>query len=201
MDHEPQNDQEWVRRVQAGEVDAFEPLVNHHQKAIFNLLYRWLGDYDDAAEVAQEVFLTAFRSIKQFRGEAKFSTWLYHIAINRAKNRRKQLAATTPRMVPFTSGDPEHDGDPIAEIPDPGLDPAQKAEQQEISAQVQRGLDSLSSDEALMILLHDLQGLAYEEIAQSMKIPIGTVKSRLHRARQALKARLTPYVESTKARR
>jgi RNA polymerase sigma-70 factor (ECF subfamily) len=200
MNHEP-SDWQLVRRVQAGEVEAFEPLVERHQKPIFNLLYRWLGDYDDAAEAAQEVFLAAFRSIAQFRGEAKFSTWLYQIAINQAKNRRKRLAMTARQMAPCEAGDPQEDGDPIARLPHPSPDPAHMAEQQELSAHVQRGLNSLPPDDALMILLHDLQGARYEEIAQLLEIPLGTVKSRLHRARQALKAKLAPYYEVHKASR
>jgi len=170
-------------------------LVERYQKPIFNLLYRWLGDYDDAAESAQEVFMAAFRSIRQFRGEAKFSTWLYQIAINQAKNRRTQLAAGRARMAPHSADDPEQDGNPIARLPYAGPDPGQLAEQQELSALVQQGLDRLPPDDALMILLHDLQGVGYDEIAAVLRVPLGTVKSRLHRARQALKARLAPYYQ------
>jgi RNA polymerase sigma-70 factor, ECF subfamily len=192
MEHDGTDDQ-WVRRVQAGEADAFEPLVERHQKPIFNLLYRWLGDYDEAAEAAQEVFLAAFRSIRQFRGEAKFSTWLYQIAINQAKNRRAQLAVGRSRLAPHSEDDPEQDGNPVARLPHAGPDPGQLAEQQELSALVQQGLGRLPPDDALMILLHDLQGASYDEIGGMLKIPLGTVKSRLHRARQALKVKLAPY--------
>jgi RNA polymerase sigma-70 factor (ECF subfamily) len=191
----------WIRRVQAGEADAFEPLVERYQKPIFNLLYRWLGDYDDAAEAAQEVFLAAFRAITQFRGDSKFSTWIYQIAINHAKNRRKQLAARMLRMAPSPADDPERDGDPITSLPHPGPDPVQLAEQQELSVHVQQGLNSLPSDDALMILLHDLQGAGYDEIAALLQIPLGTVKSRLHRARQALKVQLAPHYDLHKASR
>lgn len=194
-------DGRWIRRVQAGEAEAFEPLVERYQKPIFNLLYRWLGNYDDAADIAQEVFLAAFRALHQFRGEAKFSTWLYQIAINQAKNRRKQLAVNASRMAPTPMDDPEQDGDPIANLPHAGPDPAQLAEQQELSAHVQQGLNHLSSDDALMILLHDLQGASYDEIAALLQIPLGTVKSRLHRARLALKVRLAPHYDRHKAER
>ena len=201
MEHEQKSDWEWVQRVQAGETDAFEILVHRHQKTIFNLLYRWLGDYDEAAEAAQEVFLSAYRSIKRFRGESSFSTWLFRIAINRAKNRRNSLIASRKRMVSLEIADPEGDGGPVASLPHPGLDPAQEAEQQEIHEQVQQGLNSLKADDALLILLHDLQYVPYEEIAEVLDIPLGTVKSRLHRARQSLKARLAPYYYSTKAKK
>jgi len=198
MDHEGKNDAEWVRKVQAGETEAFEFLVRRHEKTTFNLLYRWLGDYDEAAEAAQEVFLSAYRSIKQFRGESGFSTWLYRIAVNHAKNRRKSRSALQRRTVPLEATDPEGDGSRAIDPPHPGPDPAQQAEQNEVHDQVQQGINSLEADEAILILLHDFQELPYEKIAQILNIPIGTVRSRLHRARQALKARLTPFFHSAK---
>jgi RNA polymerase sigma-70 factor (ECF subfamily) len=200
MDHKSRSDWKWIQRVQGGETDAFEPLVRRHEKTIFNLLYRWLGDYHEAADTAQEVFLSAYRSIKSFRGESSFSTWLYRIAINQAKNRRRSLTTSQQRMVPLEVPDPEGDGEPVASIPHPGPDPAQEAEQQEIHDLVQQGLNSLKDDDAMIILLHDLQDISYEEITQVLDIPLGTVKSRLHRARQALKAKLAPYY-STKVQK
>lgn len=193
MDHEGKNDWEWVRKVQGGETESFEVLVQRHEKTIFNLLYRWLGDYHEAADTAQEVFLSAFRSIKGFRGESSFSTWLYRIAINQAKNRRKSLTISQQRMMPLEVPDPEGDGGPMESLPHPAPDPAQEAEQQEIHDRVQQGLNCLKSDDAMIILLHDLQEVSYEEIAKVLDIPLGTVKSRLHRARQALKTVLAPY--------
>ena len=192
MEHEGKSDWDWVCKVQGGETDAFEVLVHRHEKTIFNLLYRWLSDYNEASDVAQEVFISAYRAIKSFRGESSFSTWLYRIAINQAKNRRKSLLMAQQRTVSCAL-----DGTP--NLPHPGPDPARQAEQQEIHEQVQQGLNSLKPDDATIILLHDLQDVAYEEIAQILDIPLGTVKSRLHRARQALKARLAPYYHSLKA--
>lgn len=159
MDHEGKSDWAWVQKVQGGETEAFEVLVHRHEKTIFNLLYRWLGDYNEAADVAQEVFLSAYRSIKSFRGESSFSTWLYRIAINQAKNRRKSLTTSQQRMVPLEVTDPERDGGPVASLPHPGPDPAQAAEQQEMQELVQKGLNSLESDDAMLILLHGLQGV------------------------------------------
>ncbi len=200
MDHEGKSDWEWVQRVQGGETDAFEALVRRHEKMIFNLLYRWLGDYHEATDTAQEVFLSAYRSIKSFRGESSFSTWLYRIAINQAKNRRKNLITSQQRMVALEILDPEGDGGPVASLPHPGPDPAQAAEQQEVHDRVQQGINSLKSNDAMIILLHDLLDVSYEEIAKVLDISLGTVKSRLHRARQALKARLAPYY-STKVQK
>lgn len=200
MDDKEKSDWEWVQRVQRGETDTFEILVRRHEKAIFNLLYRWLGDYSDAADVAQEAFISAYRSIKKFRGESSFSTWLYRIAINHAKNKRKSLQTAQQRAVSFDGANAESDEDPLAHLPHPGPDPAQAAEQKEVQELVQKGLNSLESDEAMLILLHDLQDISYEEIATILEVPVGTVKSRLHRARQALKARLSPYYDPAKVK-
>jgi len=201
MNHEGKSDQEWVLRVQAGETDAFEVLIRRHEKKIFNLLYRWLGDYDDAAEAAQEVFISAYRSIKKFRGDSSFSTWLYRIAMNHAKDRRKSLSLTRQRHVPLETAKPDGDGGPVTKLPHPGPDPSQNAEQQEIQERVQEALNRLDADDALLILLRDLQDVSYEEIVQALGIPLGTVKSRLHRARQALKTVLAPYFDSIKVQK
>jgi len=189
MDHEGRSDWEWVQRVQAGETDAFEVLVRRHEKSMVNLLYRWLGDYDEAAEVSQEVFLSAYRSIRRFRGEARFSTWLYRIAVNHGKNRRKSMLVSHQRMVPLEVIDP---------VGNEAQDPAKAAEKAEIHDLVQKGLRALDADDALLILLHDLQDVPYEEISKILDIPIGTVKSRLHRARQALRPKLAPYFSPKK---
>jgi RNA polymerase sigma-70 factor (ECF subfamily) len=178
------SDAECVRRVQRGETDAFETLIRRHEKTIFNLAYRMLGDTEEAAEVSQEVFLSAFRAAGQFRGDANFSTWLYRIAINHASTRRKTLNSRQRKVVPIESADSLHD-------PEPG--PLEILEQQEIREKVQFALNQLEPDEAAVILLRDLQDVPYNEVAHVLEIPVGTVKSRLHRARQALKSRLQSY--------
>jgi len=186
----------WVRRVQDGETEVFENLILRFQKPVFNLLYRYLADQDEAADVAQEVFIAAFKSIRKFRGEARFSTWLYRIAINRAKNRRQGLAKQRQRSVPEVLSDPDDLGevcDGVSRLTD--LRPAADLvfEEKETQRRVQEGIKKLKSDESLLILLHDLQGVSYEEMTQILDVPLGTVKSRLHRARQALKGWLLPY--------
>jgi len=184
MVHEERSDWECVQKVQGGDADAFETLVRRHEKKIFNLLYRWLGDYDEAAEVAQEVFLAAFRAIKRFRGDSSFATWLYRIGVNHAKNRQKSLQVARQRQ----------QAREVSDAPsDPASDPAEGVEQRERHDLVQRGLNELDADDALLILLHDLQEVRYEEMSETLDIPLGTVKSRLHRARQALRAKLAPY--------
>lgn len=188
-------DWEWVQRVQNGETDAFEILIQRHQKPIFNLLCRWLGDREEASDAAQEVFLAAYRAIREFRGDALFSTWLYRIAVNQAINRRKRLGVDQARRAALDPIDSAEAPDPLADLPHPGPDPAQEAEREETHARIQEGLNGLKEEEALIILLHDLQEVPYEEIARILKLPLGTVKSRLHRARLALRAKLADYFD------
>jgi RNA polymerase sigma-70 factor, ECF subfamily len=183
------SDAECVRRVQKGDTDSFEILVRRHQKSIFNLVYRLLGDYDEAAEVAQEVFLSAYKSIDQFRGDANFSTWLYRIGLNHASTRRKSLNNAQRRHVSL-------DGTKV--IDDGAVDPAKSFEHKEIQQRVQQALNSLAPDDARIILLRDLQDVPYEDVAEMLDIPVGTVKSRLHRARQALKVNLAPYFQANR---
>lgn len=179
------SDADCVRRIiQRGETDAFEILVRRHEKTIFNLVYRMLGDYDDAAEVSQEVFLSAYRAIGQFRGDANFSTWLYRIALNHATTRRRSISSRQQKTVPIDDMEP---------LSDPELGPAETLERKEIRERVQLALDKLEPDDATMILLRDLQDNSYDEVARVLEIPVGTVKSRLHRARQALKTQLATY--------
>jgi RNA polymerase sigma-70 factor (ECF subfamily) len=173
--------------LQRGETEAFAVLLERHQKSIFNLLYRMLGDYDDAAEVSQEAFLSAYRSIKSFRGDASFSTWLYRIAVNHANTRRKTLALAQQRTARLESSEPAGDG---------ASDPADALEKKELRERVQAALNGLESEDATIIVLRDLQDVPYEAVADILEIPIGTVKSRLHRARRALKARLAPYFKA-----
>ena len=178
------SDAECVRQLQRGETDAFETLIRRHQKTIFNLVYRMLGDYDEAAEISQEAFLSAYRAIGSFRGESNFSTWLYRIALNHATTRRKSLNTRQQRNVSIETTEPMID-------PHPG--PAETMEKKEIRERVQLALNSLDPDDATVILLRDLQDVPYDEVARVLEIPVGTVKSRLHRARQALKTELASY--------
>jgi len=177
-------DAECVRRLQRGETDAFETLVRRHEKRIFNLVYRMLGDYEEAAEVSQEVFLSAFRAVGQFRGDANFSTWLYRIALNHASTRRKTLGTRQHRLLAIDNAEP---------LSDPQPSPSDILEKKEIRERVQAALNQLDPEDAEVILLRDLQDVSYDEVARVLKIPVGTVKSRLHRARRALKSRLAPY--------
>ncbi|HEY5649541.1 MAG TPA: sigma-70 family RNA polymerase sigma factor [Nitrospiria bacterium] len=195
MNQDAEKDWEWVRKVQSGDTDSFEALVLKYEKRTFNILYRWLGDYDEAAEAAQEVFLSAYRGIRNFRGDSSFSTWLYRITINQGKNIRQKLSTAGRRRGELKGPDPEHDGDLLDTLPHPGPNPSQEAERRETRKAVEEGIERLGNDEAIILILHDIQELSYEDVSGILKIPLGTVKSRLHRARMALKDKLASLMD------
>ncbi|MBI1823506.1 MAG: sigma-70 family RNA polymerase sigma factor [Nitrospirae bacterium] len=189
-------DPEWplVQSIQDGQVECFEELIKNHEKAVFNFLLRYLGNYHDAEDVAQEVFLAAYRSIFHFRGESRFSTWLFRIAVNRAKNKKKSLILSIQRNRPIDPVENDSSHPPVLQFQNPGPDPEMQQNQKEIQRIVQKEIHLLKPEERAIILLNDFEERSYEEISMILDIPIGTVKSRLHRARMGLKKRLTPYI-------
>ena len=185
------SDWTYVQRVQRGETDAFEVLVRRHQKTIFNLAYRMLSDYDEATEVAQEAFLSAYRAIGQFRGEATFSTWLFRIALNHASTRRSSMATRQRHTASLDNTDLVDHHFP---------EPARFVEIRETRSFVQQALNKLSREHCEIVTLIDMQGVSYEEAADAIGIKIETVKTRLHRARHALKAQLAPIFKERRSR-
>lgn len=185
-------DLEYVIRCQKGDTDAFDVLVERHQKKMLNIAFRMMGDYEEACDVTQEAFVSAYKSIKKFKAEARFSTWLYRIVVNYAKNRLKQLNGLAKR-----------EGVSIDETEDKRADtmmnaslvnhanPGTEMETREREAHVQQCISSLDEDYREVLVLRDIQGFSYDEIKEILNIPDGTVKSRLSRARNALKDCLT----------
>jgi RNA polymerase sigma-70 factor, ECF subfamily len=155
---------------------------------MINLAFRMTGDYEEACDVAQEAFLAAFRAIKKFRGEARFSSWLYGIALNQTRNRLKQIQSRL-RFQPVSLDDPQQSGSGSAALdpPSPEASALEKMEKREIEAQVQECIDRLDQEFREPLVLRDILGYAYEEIERLLKVPGGTVKSRLFRARAAMK--------------
>ncbi len=181
-------DFEFVTLCQGGDVDAFRPLVEKHQKRMVNIAYRMMGDYDAACEVVQDAFLHAYKAIRRFRGEAKFSTWLCRIVINLSKNRIKQMKARCEREgvsldTPIETEEGQVPHDPPAHEPSA----LEQMERKEVENAVQACINALDDDYREVLVLRDIQELSYDEIAEILKIPGGTVKSRLFRARDALK--------------
>jgi RNA polymerase sigma-70 factor (ECF subfamily) len=176
-------DEALVRRFQTGEVAAFDELVERHRARIYGLLCRLVG-VGEAEDLAQDVFVAAYKSLRSFRGEAAFSTWLYRIAIHTCSH---HLRRKRPEALELDDREPDfrQEGNPEA-----------RALQYELQGQVRRAIAGLPYKLQVVIVLRDMHGLSYEEIAAVVGCPIGTVRSRLHYATQRLAIQLRPYVEA-----
>lgn len=172
-----------IRRVCAGDTDAFEALVTAYQKQVYNLALRTVGNEEDAADMTQEAFLRAYRSLGSFRGDSKFSVWLYRLTTNicidflRSRGRRPTVS--------LTAADEDEEPQEL-DVADNRFDPVQSLERAELRRAVQRGLASLPEDYRRILMLRELSGLSYAEIGQVLRLEEGTVKSRLFRARKKL---------------
>ncbi|MCK9512640.1 MAG: RNA polymerase sigma factor RpoE [Pigmentiphaga sp.] len=188
-----------VERVQRGDKQAFDLLVRKYQRKILRLLSRLIRDPVEVEDVAQEAFIKAYRALPGFRGESAFYTWLYRIAVNTAKN---HLAASKRRP----SGGPSYENedgetfDETANLSDIQTPEAVMASR-EIATTVNAAIEALPDELRTAIMLREIEGLSYEEIAQSMGCPIGTVRSRIFRAREAIAARLRPLLDTADDRR
>jgi RNA polymerase sigma-70 factor, ECF subfamily len=178
-----------VRRVQAGERAAFDLLVLKYQHKVVKLVMRYVRNPADAEDVAQEAFIKAYRALPNFRGDSAFYTWLYRIAINTAKN---ALAARGrhPLPLPLEPADGEDGPDLLNKLSDPDT-PEGLALTEEIRSTVNAAIEALPEDLRTAIVLRELDGLSYEEIAAAMDCPIGTVRSRIFRAREAIDRQLS----------
>ena len=177
-----------VSACQKGDVDAFEVLVEKYQKKMLNVAYRMTGDYEEACEIVQEAFLSAYRAIKKFRGEARFATWLYGITVNHAKNRMKQIQSRSHHEIPSLDDPVETENGRLAHDPPSDEVPiVEQLEKKEIQMKVQECISFLEEGYREVLILRDIQGCSYEEIRDILKMPDGTVKSRLFRARDAMK--------------
>ncbi|MBD8636760.1 RNA polymerase sigma factor RpoE [Stenotrophomonas sp. WHRI 8082] len=191
-------DLELVRRVQRGESAAFDVLVRKHQHRVVSLVGRYIADWSECQDVAQDTFIRAYRAINSFRGDAQFSTWLHRIAVNTAKN---HLAASNRRpptddieigdAEQFDSGTRLRDNDT----------PERQLMRQELENTVMKAVSGLPEELRLAITLREVEGLSYEDIALKMGCPIGTVRSRIFRARDAIDIQLRPLLDVGSATR
>lgn len=168
---------------------SFDEIVARYEKPIFNVIYRMLGDYDEAADVTQETFISAYKAFRRFRGESRVYTWLYQIALNHSRNRLRR------RRQPTVSLDtpPGKDEGPGIEVSDESSAPHRIAEKEELRAKILAAIEALPPDYREVIILRELQGLSYNEIVEATGISLDNVKTRLSRARAMLRHRLGPY--------
>lgn len=183
-----------VKRVKQGDRGAFDLLVAKYQHKILKLIMRYVKDPSDAMDVAQEAFIKAYNAMPAFRGDSAFYTWLYRIAINTAKN-HLVAARRRPTNLEFDITESEA-FEPFAKLRD-GDTPERLLLTEEISTTIAKAVEDLPDELRTAILLREVDGMSYEEIAQSMDCPVGTVRSRIFRAREAIDKRLRPLLVET----
>ena len=192
-------DQQLVERAQRGDKRAFELLVVKYQRKLGRLLSRFVRDPAEVEDVTQEAFIKAYRALPGFRGDSAFYTWLYRIGINTAKNYLVALGRRAPTTTGFDNEEAE--GFEDAEQLRDSNTPESELEGKEIAATVNRAMDALPADLRTAITLREIEGLSYVEIANVMNCPVGTVRSRIFRARDAIAAELRPLLGTETDRR
>jgi len=192
-------DAELVARVQRGDKKAFDLLVLKYQRKILRLLGRMIRDPAEIEDVAQEAFIKAYRALPQFRGESAFYTWLYRIAVNTARNWLASAGRrpSTPNAIETEDGETFNETDNLTDISTPEAMVASR----EIAETVNAVIEELPEELRTAIVLREIEGMSYEDIAQSMDCPIGTVRSRIFRAREAIASRLRPLLDTDAERR
>src|SRR5512140_2056047 len=185
-------DRSLLRRRRDRDERAFRELIEGHRDRVYNITYRMLGSRAEAEDVAQEVFITIFKTIETFRGDSKFSTWLYRVTVNHCKNRIKYLARRHDRdrdeLDETSNGVNGAIGGPAPQAPDRAL------EGQQMEKLLQQAIESLDDEQRMVVVLRDVEDLSIEEICEITGLPDGTVKSRLHRARLVLRKKMQRHV-------
>ena len=186
-------DRQLVERAQRGDKHAFELLVSKYQRKLVRLLSRFIRDPAEVEDVAQEAFVKAYRALPSFRGDSAFYTWLYRIGINTAKNYLVALGRRAPTSTGYEAEDAEgfDDSDQLRDI----NTPESMLMSKQIAQTLNRAMEELPEDLRTAITLREIEGMSYEDIAGIMNCPIGTVRSRIFRAREAISARLRPLLD------
>ncbi|HZM45948.1 MAG TPA: RNA polymerase sigma factor RpoE [Burkholderiales bacterium] len=192
-------DQQLVERAQRGDKAAFELLVSKYQRKLARLLSRFIRDATEVEDVTQEAFIKAYRALPTFRGDSAFYTWLYRIGINTAKNYLAAMGRRAPTTTEIDSEEAEgyEDGDQLRDL----NTPENQMMSRQVAETVNQTLESLPEELRSAITLREIEGLSYDDIADIMNCPIGTVRSRIFRAREAIAAKLRPLLDTPKDRR
>ncbi|MFW5988585.1 MAG: RNA polymerase sigma factor [bacterium] len=181
-------DDELIKKCKAGDIEAFEKLIQRYEKKVFTIAYRYMGNKEDADDLAQEALIKVYKSIKKFRGESLFTTWLYQIVANvcrdalRKKARKQETSIDSPIIT--------EEGETKREFGDSSLSPEILAEKAETEHYLQTLISQLKVEYKVVIIMREIQGFSYEEIAEELGCSLGTVKSRLNRARKHLRERI-----------
>ena len=177
-------DKELVKKAKSGDREAFEQLVTEYEKKVYATAYRFMGSEADAMDMSQEVFIRVFRFLNKFNEESSFSTWLYRITVNVCKDGIKKRSGRSELPLEI----PDEDNDTyVNEISDTRYDPSELYEMTELKREIKQGIDTLPQNYREIIIMRDICGLTYEEISRSLELEIGTVKSRISRARERLR--------------
>ncbi len=192
-------DLQLVERVRAGDKQAFGLLVEKYQRKLLRLLSRMVRDPDEVEDIAQETFIKAYRALPQFRGDAAFYTWLYRIGVNTAKNYLASRGKAMPTLSEQALDEDDEPDDRLV-VKDIGTPESELLSKQMVIA-VNEAVDALPEELRQAITLREMEGMRYEEIAEAMDCPIGTVRSRIFRAREAIAAKLRPILDTPEERR
>ncbi len=192
-------DQQLVERAQQGDKHAFELLVSKYQRKLGRLLSRFIRDPGEVEDVTQEAFVKAYRALPSFRGDSAFYTWLYRIGINTAKNYLASMGRRTPTITNYDAEEAEgfDDGDQLRDF----NTPENLLMSKQIAQTVNQSMDRLPEELKAAIMLREIEGMSYEDIAKIMDCPIGTVRSRIYRAREAIAEQLRPLLDLSKDKR
>ena len=184
-----------LRRLVDRDERAFRELIDEHRDRVFNITYRMLGNRAEAEDVAQEVFITVFKQIENFRGDSKFSTWLYRVTVNHCKNRIKYLARRHDRDRDELDETSQQQNGAVNGAPVRAKNPDKALESAQMEKLLQEAIASLDDEQRAVVILRDVEDLSIEEICEITGLPDGTVKSRLHRARLVLRKKMQRHVE------
>lgn len=182
-----------IEKSKQGDIDSFEKLIRDHQQLAFNIAYRMLGNIEDAKDVSQDAFIKIFKSINSYKGDSSFSTWLYRIVTNtcidelRKRNKRQILSYDIPIAT--------EEGEVERNLPDPGPTPEDIVDRKESQRKIRDAINNLNEQHKAVIVLRDIKGFSYDQISEILECPEGTIKSRISRARSALKSLLEKEME------
>ncbi len=186
-----------ILRCQANDAAAFNEIVSRYKNKVYNYVCRMVGPGSDAEDLTQETFVRAYLNLRSFQSRAALNTWLFRIATNICIDFRRKTARPKAMTVSLLRDDYDDDGETEREFPDEKFEPQSVLLNKELGIQLDRAMLALPDKLRTVILLHDIEGLAYEEIAAIVDCPLGTVKSRLFNARMALRQKLGPYVDGS----